>query len=364
MKKTVIIMTAVMALGVITMVFAQKPMRSFDGDQRIEHLKKELNLTDQQEQQVQTLITGFREEMKAMMEDPSISREQKLEKKEGFRENHRAEMRKILTEEQAANLDELMANRPLRLERGDLHRMGKRGNRQGMGERGGRPEMMNKMIQARTTFNTELTLEEKAIITEFREKLDEFRENCPEHKTGERNFHKRGQSSDREQGIRPFEPEEMKPLMEIAKNHKESLKSIFEQIRPEGIDRPERKDCLEGRMHMGPKGDRAKRGAVRFLLLDPSKAETAMMDENAPVFIYPNPANNVINVQIINETSQQVKIELFSKGGKLHEVLFESTVPAGKQTHLFNISHLPSNNIYFIKTTIAQETTVNKLLKN
>jgi len=373
MKKLAIIMTVVMALGVITLVFAQKPVRSFDADKRAEQLKKELNLSDQQEQQLQTLMAGFREEMKPIMQDESITREQKQEMMTGFREKHQSEIKKILTEEQITKLDELMANRPMRPEMGERPGRGMQGDRGSSPDRvnrGDRTQMMNKMIEARTDFDAELTHSEKEVIAEFRAKLEAFRETCPENGQGNGNFHDCGEGRGREPGMKPFTPEEIKPLMEIAKSHKESLQSIFEEIRPEGIDRPERAVGPEdqapskGRMYMGPQGDHAKRGVVRFLLIDPAKAQTGMNDGNQQVFIYPNPASEMINVQLNNATAQPVKIELFSKSGAIHEVLFESTVPKGTQTYSFKIRHLSANELYFVKTTVGQETRTVKLLKN
>ncbi len=230
MKKLAIIMTVIVALGAITLVIAQKPVRSFDGDKRAEQLKKELNLTDQQQQQLQILMTGFREEVKPIMQDESVTREQKQAKMKEFREKHQSEIKKILTEEQIIKFDELMANRPMRPE---------------MGERPGRGD--------------------------------------------------------------------------------------------------------------GQRGDNRERNG---------RGAKGMSDEDSQVFIYPNPANDVINVQFKNETAQPVKVELFSKSGVVHEVLLESTVPAGTQTYTFNIGHLSVSELYFIKTTVGQEITTVKLLKN
>jgi len=155
MKKLAIIMTMIMALGAVTIVVAQKPGRSFDNEKRAEHLKKELNLTDEQQQKLQTMMAGFREEMSTIMEDSSIPREEKREQMTEFREKHQAEMRKILTEEQAVKLEELMANRPMRPKKGDGPGKGERADR-------------HKMIQARAAFDPELTQEEQEVIAEFR----------------------------------------------------------------------------------------------------------------------------------------------------------------------------------------------------
>jgi len=366
MKKTAFILTVIVALVTVTIGFAQSPTRNFDGEKRAEQLKKALNLSDQQEQQLQTLMASFREEMKPVMLDESISREQKQEKMTEYRQMHQAELRKILTEEQVVKLDELMANRPTgpgmggRPERGNAQR----GDNPGRNGRGDRNQMMNKMIEARTTFDAELTLSEKDVIAEYRTILETFRETCPENGEGNSDFHDRGEGRGREPGMRPFTPEEMEPLMEIAKNHKQSLQSIFQEMRPEGEGRHEGGNGHEDRMQMGPAGEHATRGAVRFLLLDPAKAQTGMNKDNQPVFIYPNPASDMVNVQFKNETAQPVKVELFSKSGSIHEVLFESTVPAGTQTYSFKIGHLPVSELYFIKTTIGQEITTVKLLKN
>ncbi len=354
MKKAALILTAIVTVGIFTLVMAQNTMQKTGRGQRMEHLKKELNLSDQQEKQFQTMMEGFRQEMEALKDDASISREQKQEQFQVLREKHLVQMKNVLDESQQSKFEKLMADRPSH--RGLESKSFEKG-------RGGRPDpvMIEKIIQRRVEFDKELTEGEKAIIEEYRQKLEKFMASHSGKSDEEMMRSRHDGRQDR--GMEPFDKEEMKPLIQIARNHENSLRQIMTDMRPAGMERTELEKSGPG-MENGEQQERmGRKHAIRFLLMDPEKEMVQAKQGDDQVLVYPNPAGNVVNVQVNLESAQPVKIELLNKIGNVNRVLFESGMPAGKQVKQFNIEQLPSNEIYFVKTTISSKTISVKLMK-
>ena len=61
---------------------------------------KELNLTDEQKEKLQTIIRGQMEKLRDLRQDTSLSPEDKKEKLQAIREEITAEVKKVLTPEQ------------------------------------------------------------------------------------------------------------------------------------------------------------------------------------------------------------------------------------------------------------------------
>jgi len=222
MKTKAIILMMALMLGAATLGMAQNHGCPMNRDARVEQLKHDLNLTDQQEKQWQTLFKGFTTERDAVWQDSTLTRDQRFEKMQDLREKHRGEIEKILTPEQIEKWDSIRANRPMRMGRGD------RGP-QGRGP--GNPEDRGKMMQQRVAFDKELSAGEKATIAECRAQLEAVRK--------------------------------------IAENHQERLKEML----PE---RPPMKGAPKGPGPQGPGEQGPKRGpdhegVLFFLLMDPAR---------------------------------------------------------------------------------------------
>ncbi len=68
--------------------------------ERMQETAKELNLTDEQKQKLQTIVRERMEKLREMREDNNLSREEKMEKFKAAREAITAEVKTVLTPEQ------------------------------------------------------------------------------------------------------------------------------------------------------------------------------------------------------------------------------------------------------------------------
>jgi Spy/CpxP family protein refolding chaperone len=69
-------------------------------DARLNNLSKELNLTDQQKAQLRPILSDESQQMQAIHNDTSLSREQKMAKMKEVRDSHQPQINQILTPEQ------------------------------------------------------------------------------------------------------------------------------------------------------------------------------------------------------------------------------------------------------------------------
>lgn len=82
------------------------------GKERLEKMKTNLGLTDDQAKKVQDVMAGQREKMKALKDDASLSKDQKAEKMKAGRAEVDAAIAAILTPEQKAKWDQMKKDRP------------------------------------------------------------------------------------------------------------------------------------------------------------------------------------------------------------------------------------------------------------
>src|ERR1035441_3476877 len=68
--------------------------------ERMQDTARELNLTDEQKEKLQTIIRGQTEKLRALRQDTSLSQPEKAEKFKAIREDIIAEAKKVLTPEQ------------------------------------------------------------------------------------------------------------------------------------------------------------------------------------------------------------------------------------------------------------------------
>jgi Spy/CpxP family protein refolding chaperone len=75
------------------------------GEKRFESMKKDLNLSDVQGQQIKTLNEDFRNKAKAIKDNTSLTQEQKKEQLKALHEQRQAQMKSILTAEQQQKIE-------------------------------------------------------------------------------------------------------------------------------------------------------------------------------------------------------------------------------------------------------------------
>jgi Spy/CpxP family protein refolding chaperone len=81
---------------------------------RGEALLNQLNLTDAQKEQIKPLREKMQADLKQIRDNNSLSPEQKREQAQTVTQQNMDDIKKILTPEQKAKLDELQKNRPQR----------------------------------------------------------------------------------------------------------------------------------------------------------------------------------------------------------------------------------------------------------
>jgi Spy/CpxP family protein refolding chaperone len=86
-------------------------MHKRGGRQGMDNLKKELNLTAEQESALKQQRTEMMQKMKAIKEDKSLTDEQKKTEMKKFREQQHQSLKSILTEEQINKLEQKKSHR-------------------------------------------------------------------------------------------------------------------------------------------------------------------------------------------------------------------------------------------------------------
>jgi Spy/CpxP family protein refolding chaperone len=106
MKKLIMSSLIVFMIFTVQKTWAQRPPSD-----RIDHLKTELNLTDNQVTQLEKIFESRHEEMQALRSADYKSREEKREAMQGFRESMEKEIEVVLDETQYAKFQEIKKER-------------------------------------------------------------------------------------------------------------------------------------------------------------------------------------------------------------------------------------------------------------
>ncbi len=93
-------------------------MRKADPAKRLEWMSKKLNLTDEQKTKLQPIFQDEFQQMKAVREDTSLSREQKRDKMKQIHETFHPQVMAVLTPDQQQKLEQMRANRQARRGKG------------------------------------------------------------------------------------------------------------------------------------------------------------------------------------------------------------------------------------------------------
>jgi protein CpxP len=78
-------------------------------DEQLQHMTKVLNLTDDQQAKIKPILEERQQKMSALMQDNSLSREDRHAKFQDIRSSSSQQIRAILTPEQQKKMDEMRA---------------------------------------------------------------------------------------------------------------------------------------------------------------------------------------------------------------------------------------------------------------
>lgn len=96
----------------------QRHMRRADPAKRLEWMSKKLNLTEDQKTKLQPIFNDQFQQMKAVREDTSLTREQKRDKMKQIHETFHPQVMAVLTPDQQQKLEQMRANREARRGKG------------------------------------------------------------------------------------------------------------------------------------------------------------------------------------------------------------------------------------------------------
>lgn len=349
----IITMSIIILLGITVALAGNEKSKRFKKGPDFEKMAAHLNLTEDQQAQMEAIHENFRIEMTSLHEDVNLSNETKRNKMMKLRESMFSEMEKILTEEQLAVMEE------------------SREKMFGHGKRGGGPlfkgdkmdnEILSVIVEKRIEFDQFLSDEEKEIISNVRMQLPAK----PREMKKDESMVDMEERQKRREDFR----QKSEPLMEIVENHKTELETISEEIRDIKAEKIESDDdsSHEGFRKGGHNFENHKQmKLIHFLLMDPESHSQTMnksvVDGETGLILYPNPVSDKLNIRFEMEEQQNVSIELLNKSGNLLKVIDVSNRTEGEQTFVFDVSQLHSGEIYYIRISKNEIVQVKKFVK-
>lgn len=362
-------------------VFAQRLRGERDHrPPRLEQMQEELQLSDDQLQQIETIQDRYREKIRAlreqMEEDPAEYREAVRE----LLESQRAEIEQVLTEDQQAILEEKRkAAESVREERRaakeQMHQKLKTYHEE---------NILPVLKEQRAKLESQISNEDKATIAELRAEQQKMRDLRKAAKDDPANREAMAdlRTQNREQ------MEQLKPLVEKYEEEieglfteilderqqwREDLKQLHEEFRPETReDRQARTSRRRDRFergnkphHKGPELE-GMMGKIHFLLLDPNAPATESFDIDLPdpaveTEIFPNPARQINTINYKVEMPGEVTIVLRDGEGRLVQTLLDEYRTTGSHNLEVDLSGL-ANGVYYYTITSEDGTVTKKLV--
>ena len=354
-------------------------------EERMERMKAELDLTDDQVAQLEELHQARRAEMKEIRKNGRPAPEVIQAK----RQEHKAAMQEILTEEQFAKMKELK-----REHRTEARKMVKE-HKQAF-----RSEVLPLVMEQRAKFETMLSEADKQQIDELRGELEALKPQLKELRQ-EKKQTRKGEVEPTKEVIEQFQAlrEQKKAIMvsavKIAQNYESELKALHEEIKPQMEEfhakmkeqhqgfRPEngknprcetqKGECKKGRKAQGATGNfeemegqghhqkQRLRKIAQFVLMDPNGtapgAEGTIDTQELEIFPNPSVSNNTLTYQV--KTSGQVTIDLLNKDGQVLKNVFNGRQEAGSYDVQVQTQDLKMD-VYYYRVTTADNSTMKR----
>ena len=396
MKKIIQFTIALGLMVFSTSLQAQECHKGKGHKGRMEMMRTNLDLSDAQAAQMESLNAKYRPQIKALKADETMDQETRRTKIHAIHEAKKADVKAILSPEQLVKLEEMHKGRG----------KGNHGEFRGKGRKGGvHAELKPIMQRQRAKLEAQLTEQDKSDLAVLRGRMKAQKQ---ESKAFRKEMH-----ANRKAGTQPTEAQKAQKeafkkqreairteVLTIAQRYESQLKTLHEEVKPEieaimakhAADRPacepgekcEKGEagkgadgkCTkgEGKRRHGQKGHHGPRGAhgakghghdgklVHFMLLDPNATATGKSGQSleqgkisSALSIYPNPSSGSNTLRYELPTDGNVKVELLSIDGQVIRILDEGRKPAGEQTLQISLSDL-SAGIYFYRVSGDVET--------
>jgi hypothetical protein len=345
MKKTVMIIALFLLAIPIHMLMAQDTEARMGHRHDPGHRLLCLDLSEEQQEAIQGNRDEFRQAKDNLIEASDLKPGEYREQMRALRERFEEELEEILTEEQ---VEILHRHKPMR-------------SMPGFKMQGFNKESHALILEKRREFDQVLSNQEKEIINELRAELrklrNERRQANPERMRDSRaqrvwteKMHKR-----------------MCALDPIIENHRDELDAIRETMPSEARPRPEMHRGVRHREGSGRRGEDRFSEDRHFLLLDPDRKSGGILEaytgDSENIKLYPNPVEELLNINFETKSKGSVTIELLNKEGVVLELVDESYRDSGKHSILLDVSQLKSGEIHFIRITSTKDSIIGKFIK-
>jgi hypothetical protein len=364
-KQFVQFLSLLLAVFFSATLFAQHPGHGKHRGLDVERLKSEINLTDEQVNQIESIQAKYKTELEKLRAEEGEDRMAKREAMKSLMKAQKEEISAVLTEEQKAALKAKKEQMRERFENVDHEAM--RAEIKAYHKENVQPVM----LAQRQKLEEKITAEDKATIAELR-KVSAERRKMHEG----RKHHKRGMHGEdgvkRERKPRPeMEGKEgsfkqlkglvekydadITALMEEIESERETWKAANKAIREKYMPKPEG-EVKKGHGHHGKKMKHRKHhsgmaGKAHFLLMDPEGEveipETQAQGALTEVNIFPNPATtrNTINFEV--KKAGQIRIELHNEAGNTLKVIVDGYREVGQYSEEVDLSNVKDGAYYY-----------------
>lgn len=336
----------------------------------IQKFKSELQLTAEQEQQLEELSIAFEKEVAEWRNKDFDSRDALIEAKKAMMQEYKAEWRNILTEEQNALLEQKMKERK---KKGRKHFMSEEAKKEiGFYKKQNIEPVMKAQ---RAKLEAELSAEDKASIAELRtafqaqkEKMKALKQQEGERKMKKEAFMelKKGMKTQHEQlkALTEKYDQEISDLFaeieEDAQKWKEDIHAIAKKYRNDVKEKEREGERVRGRKGEPKHGRRGygkkehrgfgknmKKG--HFLLMDPTDntAEAEALLTSADIEVYPNPTNSYTTLTYTVNVAGNYRVELRDERGNVLKVLADGPKETGEYTEEIDLSTV-DGGVYYI----------------
>ena len=344
-------------------LFSQADRENKTGDfPHLQMLTEELDLTDDQVKQLESLFLEKREAAKALREESKEFQRLKRAERKEMKLASKEEMKEILTEEQFAKLETLhKEKRKARKEKGKKMKSEMRAFH--------KKEMHPDLKKWRAEFDEQIAAEDKLLIEELRQSKHEIRAKIKELKDSARNDDNldRQEMKERIKALKDeFQPrkEDLKylvekykePVKELFDEHKEEMQSWKKEMRE--IREKNRNEMKEGKARKGksPKKRDRKRfkkkfGPAMFLLLDPEATDDfgeapSEIKKSMNLKAFPNPSHSQSMVEFDIEQDGHYRLDLIDPSGTLVETFINKNLEAGKQQLEIDLTNFKGNTYH------------------
>lgn len=371
---TIKLLLLVFILGAQT-VYAQKGQRGNRAEQQLERLKSIVDLTAEQETEINALQEQLQEDMEALKAQEFEDRSAKRQAFKELMTNHKAEVESVLTEEQLATIKSTVQEK----------RAAKKEAFKNVDWKALKTEIKAYhqenvspvLLAQRVKLEEKISAEDKVLLAEMRQeakaKKAAWKAKHAEMK-GERG-NKRGRKGKGRKGKKHHaENDEFRSTMKsLVEKYDTEIEALNAEIEPQkekwaadlkAIHQKYMPEMEEGEeMHRGRKHKGHKRGYGKddvklmkkghFLLMDPNadvaEVENLMDAEKAlvDISVFPNPATDQNTITYTVQEAGQIVIELRTESGVLVQTVVNEFLEKGTYQEQINVSGLKDGVYYY-----------------